>query len=342
MNIRVPSKSFFVGLLVFGVFYGITNARPSNAETKLLFNQYLPAKHSFNVGIIKPWAQAVNKNSSGRLAIKFSESSMGPPPKQWNIVAKGIADVAMLAIAFERNRIHLPQVAELPFTTPNGVKSSLALWKTYQKKLKQANEFKGVKLLGLWTTAPLNILHGKKPISAVADLQNQKMWGFPGLGSAILKNLGAVVVVVPAVKTFNVVSKRIVNGLVIANEALVGFKLLPYISHITLVPGGVHSVTFSMIMNAKVWAGLSSDNKKAIERASGSKIAMGASATDKRGRGAIAIAKKKGIEVQTASPQFLADLHQRLKPMTDRWLKKAASKGIDGKEALAFYRSKLK
>ena len=342
MNIRVTSKSFFVGLLVFSVFFAITNARPANAETKLLFNQYLPAKHSFNVGILKPWAQAVKKGSAGRLAVKFSESSMGPPPKQWNIVTKGIADVAMLAIAFERNRIHLPRVAELPFTTPNGVKSSLALWETYQMKLKQANEFKGVKLLGLWTTAPMSIMHGNKPISAATDLQNEKMWGFPGLGSAILKNLGAVVVVVPAVKTFNVVSKRIVNGLVIANEALVGFKLMPYIKHITLVPGGVHSVTFSMIMNAKVWAGLSSDDKKAIERASGSKIAMGAGATDKRSIGAIAMAKKKGINVQTASPQFLADLHKRLKPMTARWIKKAASKGIDGKDALAFYRSKLK
>ncbi len=342
MNSRSVSKSFFVGFLVFCAFFGITNAQPSNAETKLLFNQYLPSKHSFNVGIIKPWAQAVKKESGGRVTVRFSESSMGPPPKQWNIITKGIADVAMLAIAFERNRIHLPQVAELPFMTPNGVKSSLALWETYQKKLKTANEFKGVKLLGLWTTAPLNIMHGNKPISAIADLRNQKMWGFPGLGSAILKSLGAVVVVVPAVKTFNVVSKRIVNGLVIANEALVGFKLLPYIGHITLVPGGVHSVTFSMILNEKVWAGLSTDDKKAIDRASGLKIALGAGATDKRGSGAIAIAKKKGIKVQTASSKFLTDLRQRLKPMTNRWLKKAAAKGIDGKEALAFYQSKLK
>ncbi|MBT4589749.1 MAG: TRAP transporter substrate-binding protein DctP [Rhodospirillaceae bacterium] len=342
MSNIIKSKSYYVALVAICASFGMTIASPSKAETKLLFNQFLPAKHSFVVGIFKPWAKAVAKESKGRVVVKFSETSLGPPPKQWNVVSKGIADVSLLAIAFERNRIHLPQVAELPFTTPNAVKSSLALWRTYNAKFKSVNEFKGVKLLGLWTTGPMSIMHGNKSISAVADFKNQKMWGFPGLGSGILKKFGAVPVVVPAVKTFNVVSKKIVNGLVIANEALLGFKLLPYIKHLTLVPGGVHAVTFSMIMNEKVWGGLSSADKKAVARASGAKIAMGARASDRRSAGAIAVAKKKGIQVQTASPAFMAELRKGVSPMMNRWLKKAAAKGVDGKAALAFYRSSLK
>jgi TRAP-type C4-dicarboxylate transport system substrate-binding protein len=252
-----------------------------------------------------------------------------------------IADVAMLANSFERNRLMLPLVAELPFTTPTAVNSSIALWKTQQQKFKKANEFKGVKLLGLWTTAPLNILHAKKPISAISDFKNQKIWGFPGAGVAILRSMGAVPVVVPAVKTFNVVSKGIVDGLVIANESLLSFKILPYINHMTLVPGGVHAVSFSLLMNDKKWAGLSTADKDAIRKASGLNVARGARATDQRGTKALAAADKKGVSRIQASPSLIADLRKKLAPITEGWIRKAAKRGIDGRDAIAFYKSQL-
>ena len=87
------------------------HAAPANAETKILLNRFVPAKHPFNTGMFVPWAKDVAKATNGRVKVEFSTASLAPPPKQWNMVSKGIADAAMLANIFERNRLKLPAIA---------------------------------------------------------------------------------------------------------------------------------------------------------------------------------------------------------------------------------------
>ena len=103
--------AFVVASVCAAIVSSIGGAR---AETKLLFNLFLPPKHPFNVGIFRPWAARVAAESGGRVTVEFSSASLGPPQKQWNLITKGIADVTMLANPFERNRLILPRIATLP------------------------------------------------------------------------------------------------------------------------------------------------------------------------------------------------------------------------------------
>jgi hypothetical protein len=142
-----------------------------------LFNRFVPPKHPFNTGMFIPWAKDVERVTEGRVKVKFTTVTLAPPPKQWNMIAKGIADVAMLANAFEKNRLTLPPIAQLPFAGTLAESRGVALWRTYEKYLSRTDEYKGIKLLGLWTTGGNQIYHGNKPIRAVSDLKNEKMWG---------------------------------------------------------------------------------------------------------------------------------------------------------------------
>ena len=318
-------------------------AVPANAETKLLFNIFVPRKHPFNVGMFQPWAKDVAAATKGRVTVEFTTASLAPPPKQWNMVSKGIADAAMLANIFERNRLKLPPIAQLPFSAEKAETRSVALWRTYVKHLSKANEYKGVKLLGLWTLSGADFYHTRKPITSVADLKNEKMWAIAGIPNKMMTTLGAVVVSVPGVKMFNVVSKGIVNGAVTSAYPLMAFKLMPYVKHVTRVPGGFNANTFSFLFSKKKWDRLSKQDKDAVWSVSAERIAVNAGRqVDRLDAKARKIAKTKGIKFISASPAFVAEMKAKLGFVTTNWLKAAKSRGIDGKAALAYYKSQLK
>ena len=321
----------------------LVGAQPASAETKILFNRFVPPKHPFNVGMFIPWAKDVEKATEGRVKVEFSSGSLAPPPKQWNMVSKGIADAAMLANIFERNRLKLPALAQIPFTAEKAESRSVALWRTHEKYLAKANEYKGMKLLGLWTLSGAAIHHTKKPILSVADLQREKMWVIAGIPNKMFTNLGAVVVSVPGVKMFNVVSKGIVNGAVTSYYPLMAFKLMPYVKHITRAPGGINANTFSFLFSERKWNKLSKKDRDAIWSVSSERIAVNAGRkVDELDAKAREIGKSKGIKFYVASPEFVAEMKSKLAYVTTDWLKAAESRGIDGKAALAYYNSQLK
>lgn len=318
-------------------------AVPAQAETKLLFNRFVPVKHPFNTGMFEPWAQDVEKATEGRVKVEFSAANLAPPPKQWNMVSKGIADVAMLANIFERNRLQLPPIAQLPFMGNSSEKRGVAMWRTHEKYLAKANEYKGMHLLGQWSLSGSNLYHTKKQIRSLADLKNEKMWVIAGTPNKMISGLGAVVVSVPGVKMFNVVSKKVVDGTVTSTYTLAAFKLMPYIKHVTLVPGGLYATTFSLLLNEKKWKKLSKADKAAVASVSGERIAANAGrATDNLNAKVQGLAEKKGITFETASASFMREMRDGLAAYEGEWVKKANARGIDGAAALAYFKTQVK
>ena len=315
-------------------------AGPALAGTELLFNRFVPQKHPFNVGMFEPWAKDVETATKGRVTVAFTTASLAPPPKQWNMVSKGLADVAMLANIFERNRLKLPPMAQLPFLGEKAEARSVALWRTHEKHFAAANEYRGMKLLGLWVLSGANFYHNSKPILALSDLKNEKMWSIAGMPNRMMTELGAVVVSVPGVKMFNVVSKGIVDGKVTSTYTLMAFRTMPYIKHVTLVPDGMHAVTFSMLMNEKKWKRLSKADREAIASVSGERIARNAGRkTDELDSKIQQAAIKEGIKFHKAGPAFVSELKSAVAHFTDDWVKSAESRGVDGRGALKYFLS---
>ena len=318
----------------------VVAATPAMAGTELLFNRFVPQKHPFNVGMFEPWAKDVEMATKGRVKVAFTTASLAPPPKQWNMVSKGLADVAMLANIFERNRLKLPPVAQLPFLGEKAEARSVALWRTHEKHFAPANEYRGMKLLGLWVLSGANFYHNSKPILALSDLKNEKMWTIAGMPNRMMTELGSVVVSVPGVKMFNVVSKGIVDGKVTSTYTLMAFRTMPYIKHVTLVPDGMHAVTFSMLMNEKKWKRLSKADRKAIASVSGERIARNAGRkTDELDSRIQQVAMKKGVKFHKASPSFVGDLKNAVAHFTEDWIKNAESRGVEGRTALKYFLS---
>ncbi len=246
----------------------------------------------------------------------------------------------MLANPFERNRLILPQIATLPFTGPSAEKGSLALWRTHRKLFERANEYKGIQLLGLWTNSGFHFFHRDKPITRIHDLKGQKMWALSTATKNAMKAVGAVPVPVPGVKMFTVLSHGVIDGLVTTMYALRTFQLAKHIRYVTRVPGGLGSISFSLIMNRKKFGSLSEADRAAIFRASGERIALSARAVDNENQARFN-QHQATISWLEADTEFQSALRARLAFIREAWVKRAATRGVDGRAAIAYFKSQM-
>ena len=324
-----------IGAAAIGLYLSITP--PVNAQTKLIYNNFTPPTHPITL-MAKRWSNEASEASGGKIKFRFPAKSLAPPPRQWSMITSGIADVAMLANFFEGKRLTLPEVATLPFMTSTAEKTSIALWKTYKKFFESSNEYKGVKLLSLFVHGggDLNML--KKEIHQVSDLQNLKIRVSRGMASKEMKAVGAVLVPTPGVKTFEVVSKGIVDGAILPSSDIAKMKMIPYIKYIYTVPGKLYNTPFSILMNQKKWDGLSKDVQAAITSKAGLNISRHAKAWDDGLAEAMPKFKAAGIKYLPASPKLVAEMKAKFASFADDWVKAATKKGVDGRAALSFYR----
>ncbi len=318
---------------------GTTYSTSAKAETEILYNVWLPRIHPFFVGIMKPWKARVEKASNGRIKVKFPAKSLAPPPRQWNLITKGIADMTVLGNNFERKRVTLSMIGQLPFASTTAQKASTSLWATHNKYFAKAGQYKGVKLLGLFGTTGHDFLtKDNKPIMSAADLKGVKMWAS---AKAQMNALGSAVVALPAPKIFELVSSGVVNGAAVIAYGYNSFRIQKYIKSYTHVPGGIGGSTFSVFMNPKKFDGLSKADKQVILNASGDLIAKDSVIIDTLTTKAVADMKKAGVNMAVATPAFMAELHKTLDFMDKDWVKAANKLGVDGKAALSSYRSGL-
>ncbi len=333
------SCTALIGAAVIGL--SALNPIPASAQTKLIHNNFTPPTHPFTK-VNKGWAADAEKASNGKLKFRFPAKTLAPPPRQWSVVSSGVADVTSLANIFETKRLTLPEIATLPFSTVSAKKSSIALWKTYKKYFEGANEYKGVKLLGFFVHSGGDLNMGKIKINKAEDLKNLKIRVSRGMASKEMKAMGAVLVVTPGIKTFEVVSKGIVDGAILPYSDIYKMKMIPYIKTIYTIPGKFYNTPFSTIMNQKKWDGLPADIKKAIESAAGLNIANHGRHWDDAGTAALPAFKKAGINVTQVSPDVIRVMKEKFATFDAQWIANAAKKGVDGKAALTYYRQQSK
>jgi TRAP-type C4-dicarboxylate transport system substrate-binding protein len=312
-------------------------------ETKLTFNLAFPRTHGFVTGLFMPWNEAVEKGTNGRVKVEFTASSLAPLPRQFDMIAKGIADVAFQALAFQEPRIELPEMAEIPFSSPvdSAEINSVALWRTYKKFFEKADEFKGVKVLAVWTITGNQLFMVDKQVTKLSDIKGLKVRSLPGAAADFVAAMGATVVAAPAGKAYELLSKGVVDGTMMPPDSVVGFKLNDYVKHGTLYPGAIYRSTAAILMNPKTFGRLSKADQAVIEKASGEAYSRLTAAIDKQNAEALETLKKSGVQFVTADAQLVKDTEEKAKFLEHAWIERAKKKGVDGAAALAYYHEQI-
>jgi len=312
------------------------------AQTTLTMSSWVSPQHHLTSVVLQGWANEVEKATAGRVKLQMLPKHPSAPPGTFDAVRDGLVDVSYVTASYTPARHILPLLPELPGAGDTALVNSVAYSRIHWKHFDKLGEYKGVKLLGVFTHGP-GQMFTKRPIAKIDDVQGLKIRTGGGVAEAVAKALGASAFVKPAPESFELLKGGVADGVFFPLESIASFKLETVIEQATLFPGGMYSSAFGFFMNEDKWNKLPKADQDAIAKLSGEHLARLAGASwdeaDRKGMDAL---KKSGVKIVNADPALVAEVQRRSAPIVDDWVKKATAKGVDGGKILAEFRAELK
>jgi TRAP-type C4-dicarboxylate transport system substrate-binding protein len=289
-----------------------------------------------------PFCKDVEGATQGRVKCNLLPKAVVAPPQTLDAVKNGLADISFVVPGYTPGRFVLTDAPEFPFMGDTSEAMSVAYQRVHDKMLAKFDEYKGVKVLAVFTHGPGQIYNTKRPVTSLKDLESLKIRVGGGLVNEIAKVLGTVPMLKPAPESYELLSQGVADGLFFPKESPVSFKLVPLIKHVTYIPGGLYNTSFAHVMNEAKWKQISEADRAAITKLSGEALARRTGkawdAADARGEKAVRDAK---IPVVTADAKFIAEIKERVSGLEKAWIDRAKAKGADGKAIMAALRAEL-
>ncbi len=316
---------------------------PVQAQTVLTMSSWVGPTHPLTRDVLGGWAAEVEKATNGRVKLQLLAKHPVSAPGTFDGVRDGVMDVSYVTASYTPARHPLPLLAELPGSGSTAEINSVAFSRIHWKHLQKAGEYKGVKLLGVFTHGPGQMFLVKKPVNSVADIAGMKIRSGGGISEASAKALGASPLVKPAPESYEILSSGVADGTFFPSESIKSFNLDKVVKYATIFPGGFYSSAFGFFMNEDKWNKLPKQDQDAIMSVSGEALARLAGkawdAADKVGMDAL---KTAGVQIQPASPAFIAEVRSRTAPLANGWVQAANAKGLDGAKILAEFQEEIK
>ena len=331
-------RCLFVTLLVV-----LAAAAPAVAQTTTLtMSSWVSPTHHVTAVVLQGWANEVEKVTNGRVKFQMLPKHPSAPPGTFDAVRDGLVDLSYVTASYTPARHIMPMLAELPGAGDTALANSIAYSRLYWKHFHKVGEYKGVKLLGVFTHGP-GQMFTKKPVNTIGDVQGLKIRTGGGVAEQVAKALGASAFVKPAPESYELLKSGVADGVFFPMESIISFKLDTVLEQATLFPGGMYSSSFGFFMNEDKWNKLPKQDQEAIEKISGEWIARHAGKSwddaDQKGLDAL---KKSGVKIVNANSEMVAEVRKRSAPIIDEWVQKASAKGVDGGKILAEFREELK
>jgi TRAP-type C4-dicarboxylate transport system substrate-binding protein len=316
---------------------------PVSAQTKILVHIFAPPNYPNNSHGWVYLKENVERETEGRVLFEFTPGKVAPPNRNWDHVTNGVVDAAYLHSGFERNRLWLTELARLPGNTPSATAMGVASWRVHKKFFEPANEFKGVKLLSLYTYTGEQIWTIKKPINKLEDLKNLKLRSGHGLAAEIFKTLDIAPVPSLAAEIFPMVSKGVVDGMTGSASLATILKVDQFLNYGVRFPGAFTALVWNPILNQDKWDSISADDQAIMEKYMGEAMSRSVGGRwDEVNAESLKKMAANGVEIRDASPELVAGVRKATAHFTEEWYERAAKRGVDGRAAMAYYQAQLK
>ncbi len=311
----IAASAIAVGLLV-----GTARAQ----EFELKVSHFLPPNHTFHKELLR-WGDDLARKSNGRLVLKvFPAGQMGPPPRQFDLVRTGVADIAIGLTGSTPGRFPLTELSNLPFMVNESARSSKALTELAPKYL--TAEFTGVKILYLMTTTPLKFHMASKQVNTMADFKGLRIRYAGEIFAESVKAFGAVPLAVQPGDVVDAMSKGTIDGALFPFEGAQSFQV-GTVAKYSYEPG-VNAASFFFVMNPSSYEKLPPDLRALIDQTTGPAGAerMGKLLDDAEVEGR-AYMTSKGVQIIPFSAATQAEMQAAVKPIVDDTIGKLEAKG---------------
>jgi TRAP-type C4-dicarboxylate transport system substrate-binding protein len=322
---------------------GVILALPAHAQAPitLTYSSWVPPTHHLTIWQAN-WAAQVEKATDGRVKFQGLPKAPAAAPGTFDAVRDGLVDLSFVTASYTPARHILPLMAELPGAGNTAEINSVAYSRIHWKYFQKVGEYKGVKLLAVWTHGP-GQMFTKKPVSKIEDIKGLKIRTGGGIAEAVANAIGASAFVKPAPESYELMNSGVADGVFYPFESIVSFKLDQLVKYATLFPGGFYSSSFGFFMNEDKWNKISRPDQAIIEKHSGEYAARSnGQSWDRADKVGLDALNKAGAKVIQANPAMVAEVQKRSASIIDDWIKKASAKGVDAQAALNEFHAELK
>jgi len=238
------------------------------AET-LRVSSYLPPNHTFNRAIAA-WGEELSAATNGELQLEiFPAGQLGPPPRQFDLVRSGGADLAVILHSATPGRFPMTELAGLPLVHPSAGLDSA----TTSRRLTElapdylAAEHEGTRILWMAVTPPLKMHFARVDPSNLGAISGLRIRYAGSVWAQIIEALGGAPVPVPPAETADGMSRGIVDGAAFPFEATQSFDLAP-VTRFSMEPG-LASATFALVLSDAAFNRLTPAQQQAITDTTG-------------------------------------------------------------------------
>ena len=314
---------------------------PTYAQAPLTYSSWVPPTHHLTIWQ-QNWTKEIEKATSGR--VKFQELPKAPaaPPGTFDAVRDGLMDLSYVTASYTPARHVLPLMAELPGAGDTAEINSVAYSRIHWKHFHKVGEYKGVKLLAVWTHGP-GQMFTKKNIKSLADFQNLKIRTGGGISEKVITALGGSPFFKPAPESYELLNSGVADGVFFPFESIVSFKLDKVIGQATVFPGGLYSSSFGFFMNEDKWNKIPKQDQAIIEKHAFEYAARSnGQSWDRADKVGLDALKKAGANIVTADAGMRAEAKKRAGPIIEEWIKQASAKGVNARAILDEFHAELK
>lgn len=308
---------------------------PVAKANELKLAHFMSPKHPMDSKVMRPMAEELAKASGGKLTIRiFPAGELGKGPvQQYKRAVDGVADLVFGIPGYTSTQFPKTLLIALPGVTQGPENATRMMWGAYDEHL--ADEFRRVKMLGLWANGLAVLITKDKPVRGVADVKGLKIRAPDAVGAKAIAAWGGTPVNMPVSKIYNALNTGVVDGVMIGASGIRSFKLHEIGNHFTTgLPSTV--AAFYLIANRNSWNSLTPEEQAEIEALTGFEFSLKAARVyGAAAEAGLKAAQDAGKEVIALSPAAVEEFRSANKAVVDEVMAELKGKGIDGPAILA-------
>lgn len=308
------------------------------ADVKLRYSQWLPASYPLQAEVIDPWFAEIARVTEGRVTVSAAPKVIGNVAGQYDVLAEGLADVALVVPGYTPGRFPLTEGLELPFIGDNPLVSIPLSQRAYEQFLAPQDVFEDIVPLLVFTGNPAHLALRGGRIDSLDQITGLKLRSPQKAASEALEMLGATPISKPMSEVYELASSGTIDGGIIPPDTVLGFNLAGTLKDYVLIPGGIVNTVNMLAFSPEAWEKITPADQEAIRSVSGEVLAGKLAAVYAKSlNDALAAMPAAGMTVQTLPEDVAEALRAKLAPLRSEWIEKAKAAGMaQAEEMLVF------
>lgn len=315
-------KSLLVSALVGSAVLLSGQASAQVSERTLRWAQQNSMEHPQGLGA-KKFADLVEQKSGGKIKVRvFPGGQLGGDLQNVSALQGGTLDLMVLNAGLLVGIVKDFAVLDLPFLFNTAEEADAVVDGPVGTKLFEKLPDKGLVGLGYFELGFRNVTNSKRPIAKAEDFQGIKLRVLQSpLFIDLFNTLGANTVAMPFPEVYTALEQRVIDGQENPVTVIFDTKFQEVQKYLSLTRHIYNAQ--SVIMGKKTWDKLSEEERKIVQASLNEAEAYQRQVSREKSLQVLDDLKKAGMQVNEVSPQEIARIREKIKPVVDKYAKEA-------------------